>query len=583
MSSDSRWAGVSVKIRNYKCFDATAAGFDAIKPINVIVGRNNSGKSALLDLIEGASTNAQYFAAHPHTGTTAREIEIERSGMLTAGGVRAVFPQEVNGGSLPSNRTHWEIGKDLLDAPFHWKTDHEGRRSFLRTDAHFPYGTSVPDKLTVVAQNAPDPFGGLVVRRLAADRDVRPEKKSGGHPVMVANGDGCTRVYEAIANNKAYSRELIEKTVLRDLQTIMGEDGDFSGLRILEHDDAWEVMLVEAAKGQIALSTSGSGLKTILLVLALVHLLPAIDNVSLAKTILCLEELENNLHPAVQRRLAAYLRAKVIEERSTVFITTHSAALIDFFANDVEAQIIHVTRSEKVASCRVVTEHLEHVSVLDDLQFRASDLLQANSVVWLEGPSDRIYFNRWIELVTGGQLREGTHYQCSFYGGSILKHFSADPAASEGIRILSVNRNAILIADRDRDANDVELKPEVRRMEEELRGVGGTFWVTDGREVENYLPLDALRRAFECDEGALAVRRFERFPAWVKSVSPTAATRFAESKAVFAKALVQHLTLADIEADAELALHVRTVANQIRKWNGISTVPSAVSEVAPVR
>ena len=44
----------SVKIRNYKCFAGEAQGFESIKPINLIIGKNNSGKSSLLELIENA-------------------------------------------------------------------------------------------------------------------------------------------------------------------------------------------------------------------------------------------------------------------------------------------------------------------------------------------------------------------------------------------------------------------------------------------------------------------------------------------------------------------------------------------------
>lgn len=43
---------LSVKVRNLKCFGESEQGFDHIKLINLIIGRNNSGKSTLLDLIE---------------------------------------------------------------------------------------------------------------------------------------------------------------------------------------------------------------------------------------------------------------------------------------------------------------------------------------------------------------------------------------------------------------------------------------------------------------------------------------------------------------------------------------------------
>lgn len=47
---------VSIKVKNYKCFGNDDSGFDEIKPINIIIGRNNTGKSSLLDIIEYSTT-----------------------------------------------------------------------------------------------------------------------------------------------------------------------------------------------------------------------------------------------------------------------------------------------------------------------------------------------------------------------------------------------------------------------------------------------------------------------------------------------------------------------------------------------
>ena len=45
----------SIKIKDYKCFvkENDYQGFDVIKPINVIIGKNNSGKSKLLEALAG--------------------------------------------------------------------------------------------------------------------------------------------------------------------------------------------------------------------------------------------------------------------------------------------------------------------------------------------------------------------------------------------------------------------------------------------------------------------------------------------------------------------------------------------------
>ena len=42
----------SMHFKGHLCFKKEWAGFDTIKPINVIIGRNNSGKSHLLTLVE---------------------------------------------------------------------------------------------------------------------------------------------------------------------------------------------------------------------------------------------------------------------------------------------------------------------------------------------------------------------------------------------------------------------------------------------------------------------------------------------------------------------------------------------------
>jgi recombinational DNA repair ATPase RecF len=44
----------SVKITNYKCFTGEAQGFEGLAKVNLIIGRNNSGKSSLLDLLQSS-------------------------------------------------------------------------------------------------------------------------------------------------------------------------------------------------------------------------------------------------------------------------------------------------------------------------------------------------------------------------------------------------------------------------------------------------------------------------------------------------------------------------------------------------
>ena len=75
-------------------------------------------------------------------------------------------------------------------------------------------------------------------------------------------------------------------------------------------DDAgelkWEIFLQEKGK-RYALSKMGSGLKTIILVLANLLIIPKLKAYKNKKIIYAFEELENNLHPALQRKLFEYI------------------------------------------------------------------------------------------------------------------------------------------------------------------------------------------------------------------------------------------------------------------------------------
>jgi putative ATP-dependent endonuclease of the OLD family len=126
------------------------------------------------------------------------------------------------------------------------------------------------------------------------------------------------------------------------------------------------------------------------------------------------------------------------------------------------------------------------------LDVRASDLLQANGLIWVEGPSDRTYINKWIELSSTGKLKEGIHYQIVFYGGRLLSHLTAEPERDDLVNIFSVNRNAIVVMDSDKKSHGDPINATKTRIKTEIERVGGIVWITDGREVENYLPVAEL-------------------------------------------------------------------------------------------
>jgi hypothetical protein len=63
-----------LEFENYKSFGEGFTGFEVIAPANVIIGRNNSGKSALLDLVEWACEPNAFPAHLWHAGKAPRVL-----------------------------------------------------------------------------------------------------------------------------------------------------------------------------------------------------------------------------------------------------------------------------------------------------------------------------------------------------------------------------------------------------------------------------------------------------------------------------------------------------------------------------
>jgi predicted ATPase len=559
---------LSVKISNYKCFGTEECGFEQILPINVIIGRNNSGKSALLDLI-ARSIDQTFNENHKHKG---EQPSVIYSDILEASDLSSVVTGR--GPTHPNDLQRWTKfwGPENVHSAkrIQWRQDGEIPR-FISVTPPFVISDAgdVPEKLV---SHKSKPLRRFKFFRLLADRDVIPEN-SGDNLFLGENGAGATNLIEAYVNKVSLPSDLIEVTILRELNSIFHPDSLFTRIAVQRDlQGRWEVYLEEQGKGRISLSNTGSGLKTIILVLLAVYVVPHQSGLSLDRYLFGFEELENNLHPSLLRRLLLYLRRLADDKNCHFFLTTHSSVAIDLFSRDPDAQIIHVAHRGTRAEVKVAKTYVEHSGILDDLDVRASDLLQANVVVWVEGPSDRLYFNRWVELWTNSGLAEGTHYQCVFYGGRLLAHLSgSDPEINpdDVIKILRVNRNAIVLIDSDKAGPRGKLNATKGRIVAEVEDFSGISWVTSGREIENYIPQSVLTEKYG-PRALSPLGQFDDIADYLESIKTGEGKSYSRRKAIFAEEICSLLTRQDVAANGDLAHRLDDICAIIKKWNGIS-------------
>jgi hypothetical protein len=376
---------------------------------------------------------------------------------------------------------------------------------------------------------------------------------------------------------------LVQTHLLTALAHIFRSDGDFTEVQIKIHDEPgtghpqgyWEIYLGEPQKGLISLSRSGSGLKTIILVLLNLLVIPEIEKKPKQSYIFAFEELENNLHPALLRRLFQYLEEYVSREGATVFLTTHSSVALDFFGISKSAQIIHVTHDGSSAKGSIVSAHFDRLGVVSELGAKPSDLLQANGIIWVEGPSDRIYINRWVDLFSDHSLQEGRDYQCAFYGGSLLartQFASPEEADLELVNLLRVNPNIVVVCDGDRSGPHARLKDRVRRIKEEVGAIpGGAIWITQAREIENYLPGVVIGTAL----GISSLIDPEQYEPFFPRKGVAAGSSYVETKMhrrgidkmELAVEAVPHMTKTAMEARFDIVPQMNMIISLIRKWN----------------
>ena len=180
MSSPASWTRArlhtvkadSVYFKGHLCFQKEWAGFDTIKPINVIIGRNNSGKSHLLDLVEALS----------ETQLSGRGWRTQCRGVLDEKSLRGGFDEMTSGGDLLNNHWHHH-GKLFVDKPIAWEIDTHGKvsnvdfptDSTLRPNSDSRVDQARRSTIEKIVRQPTHQLNGRLFRRLLADRDIKTE------------------------------------------------------------------------------------------------------------------------------------------------------------------------------------------------------------------------------------------------------------------------------------------------------------------------------------------------------------------------------------------------------------------------
>ena len=259
-----------------------------------------------------------------------------------------------------------------------------------------------------------------------------------------------------------------------------------------------------------------------------------------------------------------------------------STGEVDYmFADQEDAQILHVTKENGVSSLHVIDDFISKSEVLNDLDVRASDLLQSNGIIWVEGPSDRVYIKHWMEIWDGSDLREGIDYQFLYYGGRLLSHYSAKEAQAENdlIGILTTNRNSAIVIGSDKRTPRSRINATKQRIQKEFKAKQLFCWITQGKEIENYVSSQAINATYKSHLPQCGLN--ELFPTYIEK-NATTKKAFGKGKVSFASEVVKHITAENSTQvrESDLKQRITELIKTIRGWTTEKSEPNTQSSQA---
>ncbi len=496
----------------YRSFGKERQYFDRFTKINILIGRNNSGKSNVLRVIKEVLPQIQNPGALKLEPVAAHlpdhpplQVGIGEAFIDDGPGRFKLPPESQRHDKLPADHRGLEI-EGLMAELLARKAMHD------KTTLAWSF-TTLPDRkpLHDTWVSAMADMAGPRVQRLwshltnsgQGDRkahwepqiverfpltiphqtvELIPAIRRIGDSGAVPNGYDGTGIINRLAQLQNPSAEnQDQKLKFEAINSFLREVTDRPDARI-EIPYERDTILVHMDNKVLPIHCLGSGLHEVIILAAAAT--------TLSNQIVCIEEPELHLNPILQKKFIRHLATRTDNQ---YFITTHSAAIMD----TPDAEVYHVTLVEGSSRVERVTTDATRAAVCEDLGYHPSDLLLANCIIWVEGPSDRLYVNWWVRAVDP-TLIEGIHFSVMFYGGKLAAHISnADTSegVAEFIQLRRLNRRGTVLIDSDKASSYARLNDTKKRLRTEFDEGPGFAWITAGREVENYLPIDVVASA----------------------------------------------------------------------------------------
>lgn len=420
--------------------------------INVICGRNSSGKSTILEAINSVEKR--------RLGMEMDEVNTDR-----------LFDQSMNAtpwrrepGYSEQNRAYRAILQGVLDTQQLWFSDDD--RPFIQGvvaawNSNRSLGESRladGDLLDAFRRIFRDDLAPVLV---SPQRQIDATCKIDMAAEVTPTGQGLV---PWLFYAKSQPEGDVDRLTYEAIYAAFGNITDGSRFAIFPNRENFLVLSFTQLSGvRSDAADSGLGLQELLVLLYF--------SCDPSYSLVLVEEPETHLHPDWQRRLLSFLRVGTGDKQ--FFLATHSNVFLDAGLTDR----VFSTRFDGAVR---VEDATSRASVLTDLGYAITDNLVSDLIILVEGPKDAPVIEKFLI-----EMRVWQNFNIKIWplGGDIMDQTD--------LSVFAEHYRIVALVDGDPSSSGVRV-----RFEENCQVLGIPVTRLERYAIENYFTVEALRHVF---------------------------------------------------------------------------------------